>query len=43
MFGTDCATYILYCNGQVLFFPYYQLEFYHSKWLEMIGVQSLCP
>ena len=29
MFGY--ATYILYCNGQVSFCPYYQLEFYHNK------------
>ena len=31
MFGIDSATYILYCNGQVSFCPYYQLDFYHNK------------
>ena len=43
MFGTDCATYILYSNGQVSFCPYRQLKFYHSKQLEMIGIENLCP
>ena len=28
-------TYILYCNEQVLFCPYCQLEFYHSEFLSV--------